>query len=554
MNNQGNLSPDTIYLNGTVITVNDANPKVEAVATINDKIVSLGDSVTLKQMAGANTKIVDLQGKTLLPAFNDPHVHLLKYPTNIIQGVNILCKPHGSIDSMDGLIVALKERAKVTPKGEWVTGYRYDDLALAEKRHPTRYDLDKASTEHPIHIGHRSGHIGSANSMALEIAGINKNTPDPAGGVYHRDLSSNVPNGVLEYFPALSSLRKHMTIPNLNDFLEMMPQIFKEMHKVGVTSVGEAMVGVFGKQDIKLFQVLKNRNELSVRMNLMMLQSTLFSDDGGNIGFLTGFGDDWLQIGPLKLFGDGSVPGFSGWLTEPYYTPYLGNSEHKGQGAMPTDKLNESVKNAHCSGYQVAIHAGGDAAIDACIEAIRLAQIECPRPDARHRIEHCHVVRDDQLEAFVELGITPSFFIRHTHYWGDRYRSLVLGPERAARIDPLNSAVQKGVRFSIHSDAPHVLVDPLMDIHAAVNRMTADGDEIGPEERITPEQAIRAMTIDAAWQTFEEDIKGSVEIGKLADFVILAENPLKVPHDKIKDIKVEETIVGGKSVYKARTN
>ncbi|MGF7184228.1 hypothetical protein GGQ84_000308 [Desulfitispora alkaliphila] len=550
MFDKGYLSPNVVYLNGNVITVDDAKPKAEAVAVLGDKIVAVGDSAEIKQMAGPDTEVVDLADKTMIPGFIEPHIHFLVYKMYVIRSVNVLCKPFGKIGKMDELIDTLKEKAAVTPKGQWIEGYRYDDLGLEEQRHPTRYDLDKVSTEHPIHLGHRSGHVGTCNSKALEIAGINKDTPNPPGGVYQRDANGE-PNGVLEYGPALSSVRKFIPQETLEENLELIPQIIDELHKVGITSCQDAGVGIFGKGDINLFQEAKKRGLLKVRLNMMMWPTTIFDSDGNTIGFNTGFGDEWLKIGPLKLIVDGSVPGFTGWLTKPYYTPYNGNSEHKGQSAVPIEKFNKMFIKAHCDGYQVAAHAGGDAAIDAFIEAVRLAQKECPRTDARHRIEHCHVVREDQLEAMAELGITPSFFVRHTHYWGDHYKKNVLGPERAAKMDPLKTALDKGVRYTIHSDAPHVLADPLMEMYAAVNRVTSGGDVLGPEERITPEQALRAITLDAAWQSFEEDIKGSIQVGKLADFAVLAENPLEVAPDRIKDIKVEETIIGGKTVYKA---
>jgi predicted amidohydrolase YtcJ len=545
------LSPDIIYHNGTVITLDDSNPKAEAVAVIGDRIAATGDNTFIRQMAGSTTKVIDLEGKTMTPGFIEPHVHSLMYPMYFIQAVNILCKPHGSIDTMQGLIEALKEKAAVTPKGDWITGSRYDDLGMAEKRHPTRYDLDKVSTDHPVHVWHRSGHIGACNSKALEMAGINGKTPDPPGGTYERDPETNEPNGVLAYSPAMQSVRKLIPNPSLEQRLEMLPQVFLEFNKVGITSCHEAGVGIFGTEDIVLFQEARRRGSLTVRTNMMMWPPTIFNEKGQSIGFQTGFGDEWLRIGPVKMLVDGSVPGFTGWLTKPYHTPYHGNSAHKGKSAVPLEKFNAAFINAHCNGYQVAAHAGGDAAIDAFIAAVRMAQEKCPRPDARHRIEHCHVVRDDQLETMAELGITPSFFVRHTHYWGDRYMEIVLGPERAAKIDPLKTALDKGVRFTIHSDLPHVMVNPLMDMYAAVNRITAEGKSIGPAERVSPEQALRAMTKDAAWQGFEEALKGTIEKGKLADFVILAENPTTVDPERIKDIKVEETIVGAKTVYKA---
>jgi hypothetical protein len=213
------------------------------------------------------------------------------------------------------------------------------------------------------------------------------------------------------------------------------------------------------------------------------------------------------------------------------------------------EQLNPLVAELHNAGYQIAIHGNGDAAIDAAINAYRLAQKANPRPNARHRIEHCQTAREDQLDAIAELGISPSFFVSHTYYWGDRHRDIFLGPERGVRISPLKSALQRGIRFSIHSDCPVTPVSPLFCVHAAVNRLTSSGKVLGPEFRLTPEEALRAVTIDSAWQTFEEDIKGSIEVGKLADFTILDRNPLKIAPEQIRNIEVKEVVIGGEKVF-----
>ncbi len=229
--------------------------------------------------------------------------------------------------------------------------------------------------------------------------------------------------------------------------------------------------------------------------------------------------------------------------------PFKGDKSYCGYPVTPPEQLNPLVAELHNAGYQIAIHGNGDAAIDAAINAYRLAQKANPRPNARHRIEHCQTVREDQLDAIAELGISPSFFVSHTYYWGDRHRAIFLGPERAERINPLRSALKRGIRFSLHSDSPVTPPAPLFSVFAAVNRVTSSGYVLGPEFRLTPEEALRAVTIDAAWQTFEEDIKGTIEVGKLADFTILEQNPLKIAPEQIRNIKVSEVIIGGKQVY-----
>jgi predicted amidohydrolase YtcJ len=266
-------------------------------------------------------------------------------------------------------------------------------------------------------------------------------------------------------------------------------------------------------------------------------------------GFLTGFGGDRLRIGPAKIIGDGSIQAYTAWLTRPYFLPFKGDANYCGYPVTPPEELNRIVMEAHCAGCQISAHGNGDAAIDAILEAFRRAQEACPRPDARHRIEHCQTVREDQLDLIARLGVSPSFFVSHTFYWGDRHKNIFLGPERASRINPLKSALKRGIKFSIHSDCPVTPVSPLFCVSAAVNRVTGSGNILGPEFRLTPEEALRAVTGFAAWQNFEEGSKGSIEPGKLADFAVLAENPLEGSPEKIKDIRVTEVIIGGKRVY-----
>jgi hypothetical protein len=268
-------------------------------------------------------------------------------------------------------------------------------------------------------------------------------------------------------------------------------------------------------------------------------------------GILTGFGDTRIKLGAVKIVQDGSNQGYTGYFTEPYYTPYHGDADYHGYPRRGQEELTTMVKELHRAGYQIAIHANGDAAIDQVIEAYREALEEYPRPDARHRIEHTQLVRKDQLDQMRELDITPSFFVGHVFYWGDRHRDIFMGPERAAGISPLRSAIDRGLRFTVHDDTPVTPVDPLQLIWVSTNRLTRSGQVLGPEERVPPEVALRALTADAAWQNFEEDIKGTIEPGKLADFVILSDNPLSVDPETILEIEVLETIVGGETVYRA---
>jgi predicted amidohydrolase YtcJ len=258
---------------------------------------------------------------------------------------------------------------------------------------------------------------------------------------------------------------------------------------------------------------------------------------------------EFVRTSGVKILQDGSLQGFTGYLTAPYFTQPQEKSAYAGYPSRSREKLIEMVRAYHRAGYQIAIHANGDAAIDDVLAAFRQAQEEFSRPDARHRIEHCQTPREDQLDAIKELGITPSFFVGHVYYWGDRHQSIFLGPERAARISPLASAMKRGIRFTVHNDTPVTPVDPLLLVWCAVSRKTKDGKVLGPDQRIGAFAALRAVTVDAAWQNFEEHSKGTIEAGKLADLVVLAENPLTVEPERIKDIEILETIIGGETCY-----
>jgi predicted amidohydrolase YtcJ len=553
MTGRDGLFPEVIYLNGAILTMDRNNSPAEALATMGDKIVSVGTTGAIQSLAGPATRIVDLAGKTLVPGLNEPHNHFAMYGVYALRMVNLQSPPLGAVSRIKDLIEALREKAGRTPKGEWIWGRGYDDTLMAEKRHPTRQDLDQASNEHPIFIAHVSGHLSVANSKALAIAGVTKDTIEPPGGVIRKDPKTLEPNGVLEEMPAQALVFRYLPPLTMDLRLEAMALAARDYLKTGVTSCSDAGVafpGVGSPAEIVAYQKATGQGQVPIRMTMMVGVEFLLGADGKSPSFVTGFGDDHLKIGPAKIIVDGSIQGYTGWLAEPYHVPIKGDSSYRGYPVTAPEKLNRLVLEAHKAGCQVAAHGNGDAAIDAILDAYQLAQKEFPRPDARHRIEHCQMAREDQLDRMAELGVSPSFFASHTYYWGDRHKAIFMGPERAQRISPLKSALKRGIKFTLHSDCPVTPVSPLFCVFAAVNRITRNGEVLGPEFRLSPEEALRAVTIDAAWQTFDEKIKGSIEAGKLADFTILAENPLAVSPEKIKDIQVEEVIIGGQSVYK----
>jgi len=539
--NQESVTPDIIYVNGTVITMNSADNVVEAVAVSGNKIIAAGTNDEIRKLAGSETKVKDLTGKVLLPGFYAAHDHFPWAGQLELYQVNLNSPPIGKIEDMNGLINALKEKAKRTPKGNWIIGRGFDDTLLKEKRHPTRLDLDKVSTGHPIWIIHICGHIAVANTMALKMAKITKDTPVPESGVIRKDPNTGEPTGVFEECGYMVS----RSIPPLSTEQSMRAIEWCSKHYIA-KGVSTTVIAGADERTISDLKMALDKCLLDLRVIVMTRDSA--SEPARKM--LAKVGPNRLSAGAFKMWQDGSIQAYTGYLTNPYYTAFNGDVSYCGYAMRSRETLTEMVKNANRAGYQIAIHGNGDAAIDDILYAYEQAQTDFPRPDARHRIEHCQMVREDQFDKMQKLGITPSFFVGHVYYWGDRHRDIFLGLERAARISPLRSAVDRGIRFTIHDDTPITPLNPLQSVWVSVNRLTTSGKILGPEQRITPQQALRAVTIDAAWQNFEENIKGSIEPGKFADFVVLAENPLTIEPTKIKDIPILETIVAGKTVYK----
>lgn len=531
--NADSNDPDTIYHNGKVITMDENETIAEAVAVKDGKITFVGTKEEIEALKGSNTRMVDLDESVMLPGLYDAHSH---FPTTGQLGtfqVDLQSPPVGPVGSIDDLIEVLKEKAEETPKGEWILGFGYDQTLLAEERHPTRFDLDKVSTKHPIKITHTSGHLSVANSLALEKAGITKDTPDPDGGVIVKDSETGEPTGVLE--ESASGLVQ-TPAPTEEQELESVKKAVHDYSSAGVTTsiiAGgnyESMKGYADQGLIPFRQTVMSRNTVDAP----------FPSEG----------DEMMRPGGIKITHDGSIQGYTGYLSEPYYVLPGDDPEYRGYPHQSREKLTEMVVRLHKEGRQIAIHGNGDAAIDDILYAYRTAQEEYPRPDARHRIEHAQMARADQIDEMKVLGVTPSYFVSHTFYWGDAHRDIFMGPERAANMSPLQWSIDRDVKFSIHLDSYIVPMSPLQAVWSAVNRLSRSNQVIGPDQRIEPMEALRAVTIDAAWQNFEEEIKGSIEPGKFADFTILEEDPLTIDPTKIRDIQVLKTIVNDETIYK----
>jgi predicted amidohydrolase YtcJ len=383
-----------------------------------------------------------------------------------------------------------------------------------------------------------------ANRLALEAAGIDANTPDPEGGVICRDVQTGKPTGVLEE-TANFMVFQQATHFTMEENLAIIKWSVEDYARNGVTTVQS------GLTDERLLTGLSAASQSGqIPLRIMIWPDAELAEKMIEGKFETEtLTTELLQIGAAKIIGDGSIQGYTAHLTESYHTAYKEDKNYRGYPVTERKAMVELVKKFHRAGRQLAIHGNGDATIDDIIYAVDQAQKEYPRKDHRHIIVHCQTARYDQLDELKRLGITPSFFSAHAYYWGDRHYNIFLGPERACRQNPAKTTLEKGIRFSIHLDTPVTPINPLLLVWSAVNRVSTGGNIIGADERISALQALRATTIDAAWQIFQEDNRGSIEVGKLADLVILSDNPLTVDRGQIKDIRIEKTFVGGRCVY-----
>jgi len=529
---------DILYCKGTILSMDAQNSKLEAVGVREGKIVSVGTRQAVAASLKPGFDEIDLRGHTMLPGFYAAHDHFPEVGENELFSVDLNSPELGLIQNIEELIAALKRKADATPPGEWIQGWGYDDTLLREVRHPTRSDLDRISSLHPIWITHISGHLGVANSKALAIAGVTKATPQPTGGRICHDATTGEPNGVFE--EATGIIGRHIPPPTESQRLKAILLAQNSYLAQGVTTTVIAGASAATLADI---DSVISTGRLKLRISALVARR-----DAVKVAAFQSTAEQ-LHLTGVKLLQDGSLQGYTGYLSKPYHKQPEGRQDFRGYASQPREELVKMVVDYHKQGLQIAIHGNGDAAIDDIIAAFAEAQKMDPRPDARHRIEHCQTVREDQLARMQELGITPSFFQIHVYYWGDRHRDIFLGPERAARISPLASALRHKMRISIHNDTSVTPVNPLMLVWSAVNRLTSSGKPLGPEECISVNEALRSITIDAAWQAFEEKSRGSIEPGKLADFVIIDRNPLITPTRELRDLKVLETIIGGTRAY-----
>lgn len=533
----------TVYFNADVITLADETPTASAVAVRDGRILAVGDFKDVQNAAGPDAALRDMKGRTIVPGLIDTHGHFASV-ARVLSLADLQPPPSGGVSSIAQLLSALQAWRTGNPEAEWIQGVGYDDSLLAEQRHPTRDDLDTISKEVPIVVRHVSGHLMSCNTACLKASGITAGTEDPKGGVIRRRVGSREPNGVLEE-TAMQFVLAKLPQPTADQTQSDLRKTQDYYASFGITT---AQDGASSLRDVADLQAFASQGDLHLDVVAYVQHSrmpALAPDFAASRTY-----DHHFRIGGIKLTLDGSPQGKTAWLTEPYHvTPEGLPTDYHGYATLDDEQVDRIVSAAFARDIQVIMHANGDAAIDQMIGAISRATATTARRDRRPVMIHAQTAREDQLGLMTDFGIIPSFFVAHTYFWGDWHRDSVLGETRAARISPLKSAQMRGLRFTIHNDSPVVPPDMMRLIWTAVNRTTREGKTLGPDQRISPLQALKAITSDAAYQYFEEDQKGTIEVGKLADLTVLSENPLRVQPSSIKDIKVVETIKEGATVF-----
>ena len=540
------LYADLVVVAANIITVKSANPRAQALAVRGGKFVAVGGEAQVRALIGPDTQVIDAGGRTLTPGFIDAHMHPSPtYPVTSRLG-RVDASP-ANVASIDDLAAALQEKARITPEGQWVIGTRYQDTKLG--RHPTRHDLDRASTTHPIRISHSSGHVSAVNSYALEMAGITRETPDPAGGGFERDATGEPTGVVWENAIDLVTLNRAsppLPEPTREEELEGLRLTYERFLSKGITSIVDAGGS---STSFRRYQDAVAQGQ-SVRVTIMFRDRDLA--DLKDLNLRTGFGDDHLRIGPIKMFHGNSLSGRTCWLYEPYdiINPKTGKKDYYGiPPARSQEQLDELVFEIHEAGFQAAVHSNGDREIDMVLGAIEKALARLPKPDHRHRIEHASVVNLEILERAKKLGVVLAL---HSYVWEHGDKMEAYGEARWGMMHANRTALDLGIPVAGNSDYGVSAADPLLRIQSMVTRTSAEGKVYGAEQRLSAEEAISVWTLGSAYSTFDEDVKGSIEVGNLADFLVLSEDPTTVPADRIKDIAVDMTFIDGLLVYERR--
>jgi predicted amidohydrolase YtcJ len=523
---------DLVLMDGNIITMDSSQPSAEAVAVTKDRIVKVGTNREINSWIGKDTKIINLHGRTVVPGLIDSHIHVGDF------GKFLMWVDLKDVDSIEEMQRRIRERAQKIPEGRWIIGSGWNQTRFAEKRYPSFRDLDEASPGNPIVLYHECGRVCVVNSKALELANVTKETGSPSGGTIEKDAETGEPTGILRE-NATDLVWKTIPEPSEAEIMEGISLACKKIVEAGVTSIHWI---VASSTEISIIQKLRAENKLPLRVYIIA-PANILDQITGSDSLLGSGGNTDRNLG-VKVFVDGSLAARTAALRE----PYSDDLQTRGQLLYSQEELDALVVKVHKAKLRLVMHAMGDQAIDMTLTAIEKALVEAPRKNHRYRIEHASVLNKEFIQRIKKLGIIvsvqPKVVISEFSVWSAVDR---LGSERARWLYPLKTLINEGIRVAGGSDCPMEPLSPLQGIQAAVER------EFFPEEQITVDEALRMYTINAAYASFEEKIKGSIEEGKLADLTVLSGDPRTTPPSKIGDINVDMTIVGGKGVYQKLT-
>jgi predicted amidohydrolase YtcJ len=523
--------PDLVVVNARVYTSDPSLPRADAFAVKNGRFTAVGSTSDVRNLASARTPVIDAQRMTVVPGFIDAHNH----PSGVqeLYGVNT------NLRTVREIQAAIKKKADATPPGFWVNGFMFDDTKL--DRPLTRKDLDEATTDHPVSVAHRGGHTNFYNSKAFELAGITKDTPDPDDGRFFRDngeLNGRVAENARGVFSRVGK-RETFTAEQRRDRARNGMRYMSELfNAVGLTSVHNAGTS---SEHILAYEDCRKHGELTHRA-YMMIRSTEAYNGLKAANIYTGFGDEWIRVGGIKFVADGSASE----RTMRMSTPYVGTTDY-GILTMTQAQLHEAIDDAHSHHFQVGVHANGDVTIDMVLKAYERALQKWPDPNRRHRIEHCTLINPDIIRRMKANGVIPTPFWTYVYYHGEKWKEY--GDEKISRMFAHRTFLDAGIPVPGASDYTPGPFEPLMAIQSMVTRTDYKGRVWGPNQKVTVDEALTIATINGAYASSEEQLKGSITAGKLADFVVLEQDPHEVSPDAIMNIKVNRTVVGGKTVY-----
>jgi len=532
LNSCSSAAPEMILHNANIFTSNPLQGKAQAIALTNGQIMAVGSNDDVLNMANSSTKKIDIGGKTITPGFIDAHSH----PAS--SGLRHLRSVDCDLRSIKAIKEAIKAKADQTPPGDWVIGFKYDDTKTSEGRYITRYDLDEVTPNHPVRITHRGGHTAYVNSKALELSNINKDTPDPAGGQIVRG-DNGEPTGLLKENATrlLTNAQSKDTAKDRQDGAKLITEM---MSKSGVTSVTDAYGSL---NDLTAYRDAMNADELSARIYCMISYREI--DDLISQEVKTGDGNDWVRVGGMKLTCDGSISERTARLSE----AYIGRPDDFGIIVMEEEELYQNAIKAHKANFQIGIHANGDVGIANSLNVFEKIQKEHARNDPRFRLEHCTVINDDILRRMKAMNVIANPFSTYVYWHGEKMVNY--GKERLESMFAVRSFIDNGITVTQTSDYPPGPYEPMMAMQSSVTRTDMSGNVWGASQKITIEEALKVGTINGAYASYEENIKGSLETGKYADLVVLDEDPTEVDQNTIVDIKIERTMVNGKWVYES---